>query len=181
MRTIDLPTAPRVRDVEAWRARIEERRQELHRHKAINHAAVLAEHRPQRAEKPKPKKARTPTKPREPRTPRTPRPAALRPCITCGHMTRSNHLKAADYPGTRPRARAGECSSCAERIGRPRTGKRTPHVTDTEAAAWVAAYVAGTSAADIARETGRNPVTVREHLRRAGVVIVPANQTGRAS
>lgn len=166
-RLISVPR--RNTDDDAWQARIEARLDAQHARAAM-YAAVRVQAF-ETATKP-PAKVKAPAKVKTPRISQPPkppriRPATLRPCGGCGHPTRSNQLKAADYPGTRPRARHGLCSTCAEKPSRPRTGTRTPRVTDAELAGWIDAHKAGKSAHAIARDAGRQRNTVMAWLRKA--------------
>lgn len=153
---MDLTTRTTV-DVEAWRARMDDRRAEAARHRALDAAVLVA------ARTPRPRKPRA-VRPPKPRPSRAlhPRPVSepVRPCDGCRRPTRSNHLTAAEAPGTVPRVRDGKCRQCLPRTPhtpRPRQSRRDPART----AAIIAAYTAGARVRQLCADHDLSPCTVR--------------------
>jgi len=115
MTTIDtlLTIAPRNLDDDAYRARIEARRERAHHFKAIDTAAIASFSKPQPRPRPA-KKTRTRTT-----TTRHAGTAALAagttPCDTCKRPMRPHHTPAADWPGTIERKTNHECATCYQR------------------------------------------------------------------
>lgn len=98
---ISLTIPPRNTSDAAYRARIEAKRQENARHRAIEAAVIAA----------------------ETRTTRTPRPApSARPCTNpeCGRLTRPKGARAEDWPGTLSRQTGGLCGRCHKQKMRDR-------------------------------------------------------------
>ena len=104
-------------DLDAWRARIEAKRERTHALWASNEAARES----QRGRTVRPVPAPTPaTKP----APRPSRKAsgATKPCPGCHRPTRPSKTNLADYPGTVQRFQGGMCHACwnaEERANRP--------------------------------------------------------------
>ena len=165
--SIDLSTRRRNADDDAWQAHIDSKRAESQRHKAIELAAAIAATKPQPVAKVA--KIKRPPAPRKTSGPRvyTKKPALekIRPCVTCGHPTRANKYRAADFPGTRPRRSGGNCTSCVDRSDRATVP--TEHRVDV--AAIVAAYHPGLSLYRLAEITGHSRDTLRHVLATAGV------------
>jgi hypothetical protein len=120
----DLPTETHT-DVEAWRARIDAKRAEAARRRALDAAAAAAPARPL------PRALRVKPAPKPPRTPRVAaskpvreRPPAVRPCVKCQHPTRPANARLDEYPGTRRRRAGGVCDPC--HTGRPPRAERQP-------------------------------------------------------
>ena len=96
-----LTIPPRNLDDDAYRARIEARRADNARRRALYEATIA-----------KP----TVTAPK-------PEPAVA-PCPICGHPTRPLRTTVHDYPGTRSRQGRGICGGCKSRIARARVAER---------------------------------------------------------
>lgn len=103
-----LSIPPRNTDVEAWRARMEAKRTERHRHEAIEHAAIVASGRT----------IRRPTAPMQPTERQRAGWHEVRPCVDCGHPTRPSRATITRFPGTRQRATGGRCANCYQRLRR---------------------------------------------------------------
>lgn len=162
--SLDLLTR-RTTDVDAYRARIEAKRAIAHRHQAIERAAVVAATRP--VKQPRARKVRQP----RPNVERTSKGVELRPCVKCGHPTRSTRVPAERAPGSLQRRSGGMCSRCVDRNRPNKSGKkRAPNVMPAEVATWVAAYKAGQAITSIARDAGRAVITVRFYLRDEGAM-----------
>lgn len=167
MTAIDLHIAPRNTDVEAFRARMEAKRARNHYFEQLETRAVeAATRRPVKVAAVK--KARTATT----TTPPKPKSTGVRPCVQCGHPTRTAGILLAAAPGTKTRVRNGLCSTCASPTGIPRKPRTTPE----EVAAWIVQYQAGQTAKAIAEAAGRHEGTVVDNLKRAGITVTRANQ-----
>lgn len=111
-----LTIAPRNTDDDAFRARMEAKSDRARHHRAIELAAITAvSTRPATVNQ---RATPTPKPPRRsgPGRVYTKKPAIdkVRPCPDCGHPTRANRHKAAEFPGTRPRRSGGRCTSCCK-------------------------------------------------------------------
>ena len=139
MTSLTIP--PYNTDLDAWRARIEEKRAANHARWAAEQAAKESQRNPRKV---KPvateacdecgthyvrrqenqrfcsKKCRD----RNLKRKREAAPPSVRSCIECGRLTRPNHTTTTDYPGTLLRGDANRCKRCYGE-GRP-AGSRAP-------------------------------------------------------